>query len=97
MWLPGAPHPRPPAAALRGGGGRRGKHESLIITAALGMNATRVVAERRQASERWGCGAFSPLTAPYVSRAVYQDADVYLLDDPLSAVDAEVGKHLFEL
>lgn len=29
-------------------------------------------------------------------RAVYQDADVYLLDDPLSAVDAEVGKHLFE-
>lgn len=29
-------------------------------------------------------------------RAVYQDADIYLLDDPLSAVDAEVGKHLFE-
>lgn len=29
-------------------------------------------------------------------RAVYQDADVYLLDDPLSAVDAEVGRHLFE-
>ncbi|KAG7234392.1 hypothetical protein INR49_004821, partial [Caranx melampygus] len=28
--------------------------------------------------------------------AVYQDADIYLLDDPLSAVDAEVGKHLFE-
>lgn len=31
-----------------------------------------------------------------VCRAVYQDADVYLLDDPLSAVDAEVAKHLFE-
>lgn len=31
-----------------------------------------------------------------VFRAVYGDADVYLLDDPLSAVDAEVGKHLFE-
>ncbi|KAK7893416.1 hypothetical protein WMY93_022568 [Mugilogobius chulae] len=30
------------------------------------------------------------------SRAVYQDADIYLLDDPLSAVDAEVGRHLFE-
>lgn len=27
---------------------------------------------------------------------MYQDADIYLLDDPLSAVDAEVGKHLFE-
>jgi len=27
---------------------------------------------------------------------VYQDADVYLLDDPLSAVDSHVGKHIFE-
>ncbi|XP_059984735.1 ATP-binding cassette sub-family C member 4 [Lagenorhynchus albirostris] len=32
-----------------------------------------------------------------LARAVYQDADVYLLDDPLSAVDAEVSRHLFEL
>lgn len=30
------------------------------------------------------------------SRAVYAQADVYLLDDPLSAVDAHVGAHLFE-
>ena len=29
-------------------------------------------------------------------RAVYQDADIYLLDDPLSAVDAGVSRHLFE-
>jgi ABC-type transport system involved in cytochrome bd biosynthesis fused ATPase/permease subunit len=27
---------------------------------------------------------------------VYKDADVYLLDDPLSAVDPHVGKCLFE-
>ena len=31
-----------------------------------------------------------------LARAVYSDADIYLLDDPLSAVDAAVGKYLFE-
>ncbi|XP_051154775.1 ATP-binding cassette sub-family C member 4-like [Leptopilina boulardi] len=31
-----------------------------------------------------------------LARAVYSEADVYLLDDPLSAVDTHVGRSLFE-
>ncbi|CAF1451360.1 unnamed protein product [Adineta steineri] len=31
-----------------------------------------------------------------MARALYRDADIYLLDDPLSAVDVKVSKHLFD-
>ncbi|PSR85387.1 ABC transporter C family member 3 like [Actinidia chinensis var. chinensis] len=31
-----------------------------------------------------------------IARALYQDADVYLFDDPFSAVDAHTGSHLFK-
>ncbi|KAI8599972.1 hypothetical protein EDD21DRAFT_378402 [Dissophora ornata] len=31
-----------------------------------------------------------------LARAAYQDADIYLLDDPLSAVDAHVDQHLWK-
>ncbi|XP_045104248.1 multidrug resistance-associated protein 1-like isoform X3 [Portunus trituberculatus] len=31
-----------------------------------------------------------------LARALYSDADIFLLDDPLSAVDSHVGKHIFD-
>lgn len=32
----------------------------------------------------------------FFSRAIYKKANIYLLDDPLSAVDPRVSSHLFE-
>ena len=32
-----------------------------------------------------------------IARAIYQDADIYLLDDPFRTVDAHTGTHLFQV
>ena len=31
-----------------------------------------------------------------LARSVYANSDIYILDDPLSAVDSHVGKHIFD-
>ena len=32
-----------------------------------------------------------------IARALYHDADIFLFDDPFSAVDAHTGSHLFKV
>ena len=48
----------------------------------------------------WGAGdqlVWGPATcASTLARVVYFDADIVFLDDPLSAVDAHVGRTIFE-
>jgi ATP-binding cassette subfamily C (CFTR/MRP) protein 4 len=31
-----------------------------------------------------------------LARALYCDAEIYLLDDPLSAVDSKTGQHIYK-
>ncbi|CAD6992114.1 unnamed protein product [Ceratitis capitata] len=54
-------------------------------------NGDKTIAGERGASLSGGQKARISL-----ARAVYRKADVYLLDDPLSAVDTHVGRHLFD-
>jgi ABC-type transport system involved in cytochrome bd biosynthesis fused ATPase/permease subunit len=44
----------------------------------------------------WNLLIASPQARVSLARAVYSQADVVLLDDPLSAVDAYVGKRIVE-
>lgn len=39
---------------------------------------------------------FSTIKFTRLFQAVYADADIYLLDDPLASVDAHVGRSIFE-
>ena len=32
-----------------------------------------------------------------IAHALYQDVDIYLMDDPFSVVDAHIGTHLFQV
>lgn len=73
-----------------------GPCDAMVLSNSLSTSNEHPIAASRDPSSSDQRGALrSDFSLPF--RAVYQDADIYLLDDPLSAVDAEVGKHLFQL
>ena len=48
---------------------------------------------------RFGCGWMAAVcdgAGRSLARAVYQDCELYLFDDPLSAVDSHVGRHIYD-
>lgn len=67
------------------------KHCALITDFEQLPNGDKTVIGERGASLSGGQRARISL-----ARAIYKKASIYLLDDPLSAVDAHVGRHLFE-
>lgn len=52
--------------------------------------------DRTNVGERGVCLSGGQRARINLARAVYRRADIYLLDDPLSAVDAQVGKFIAE-
>ena len=50
---------------------------------------------RSKLDPRFSVG-YGPFDDASTSRAIYQEVDILLLEDPLSAVDAPVARHIFE-
>lgn len=73
------------------------RYTSIINACALGPDLEQLSAgDNTEVGERGVTLSGGQKARLALARAAYRDADIYLLDDPLSAVDAHVGKHLFD-
>eukprot|EP00884_Botryococcus_braunii_P017606 jgi/Botrbrau1/4529/Bobra.60_2s0019.2 len=71
-------------------------YDSVISACALGPDLEMLVAgDSTEIGEKGVNLSGGQKHRVALARACYAAADVYLLDDPLSAVDAHVGRHLF--
>ncbi|XP_033736231.1 multidrug resistance-associated protein 7-like isoform X2 [Pecten maximus] len=73
------------------------KYESVLEAAALNMDLRMLPAgDRTEVGENGVTLSGGQKARVSLARALYQDKDVYLLDDPLAAVDAHVAQHLYD-
>ncbi|OXU18927.1 hypothetical protein TSAR_000783 [Trichomalopsis sarcophagae] len=72
------------------------RYQQVIRVCSLERDLEQLAqADRTQVGERGTNLSGGQCTRINLARAVYRDADIYILDDPLSAVDANVCKCLF--
>lgn len=73
------------------------KYDRIIYASGLGPDLDMLTAgDQTEIGERGINLSGGQKQRVSLARAAYQDADIYLLDDPLSAVDAHVDQHLWE-
>lgn len=73
------------------------KYKAVIKTCALSRDLEQLSdGDQTIIGERGSSLSGGQKARVSLARACYRDADIYLLDDPLSAVDAHVGRHLFD-
>ncbi|XP_021347494.1 multidrug resistance-associated protein 7-like isoform X1 [Mizuhopecten yessoensis] len=73
------------------------KYESVLEAAALNMDLQMLPAgDKTEVGENGVTLSGGQKARVSLARALYQDKEVYLLDDPLAAVDAHVAQHLYD-
>jgi len=94
---PWVPHATLRDAILMGRPHEPAAYDRAVACACLAEDLSRLpLGDRTEIGERGVNLSGGQKHRVALARAVYADADVYLLDDPLSAVDAHVGRQLFE-
>jgi ABC-type lipoprotein export system ATPase subunit len=73
------------------------KYKEVIRVCSLQRDLTLLLSgDRTEIAERGANLSGGQRQRVSLARAVYYDADIILMDDPLSAVDQHVGRHIFE-
>lgn len=83
---------------LFGSGMDRLKYEAVLVACALQKDLELFAfGDQTEIGERGINLSGGQKQRIQLARALYQDADIYLLDDPFSAVDAHTGTYLFNV